>query len=119
MIAITHNYNIHASLCVFNKKPMANTYRTSTGERFTQPQIEAKIKQAKAKKLQNMIDEFGYVFCEQCGVSSGTYLDCSHDISIKRAKEEGKTEQCWNVKNITILCRKHHQEKDKLNIQFK
>lgn len=95
-----------------------NTYSTSKGERFTQKEIDKKIKEAKAKKLQNMIDEFGYVFCEQCGISSGTYLDSSHDISVKKAKEEGKTEQCWNVGNITILCRKHHQEKDKLNVQF-
>ncbi|ELM3651211.1 hypothetical protein RYR30_002255 [Flavobacterium psychrophilum] len=98
---------------------MANTYQTSTGERFTQPQIEAKIKQAKAKKLQKMIDDFSFVMCEQCGASSGIHLDCSHDISVKKAKEEGKTEQCWNVGNITILCRKCHQKKDGLNTQFK
>lgn len=98
---------------------MSNTYKTSDGQRFTNSQIDIKIRQAKAKKIQNMLNEHSYIFCEQCGVSSGTHLDCSHDISVKRAKEEGKTEQCWNVKNITILCRKHHQEKDKLNTQFK
>ena len=96
---------------------MANTYKTSTGERYTTAQIDAKIREAKAKKLQKMIEEHNYLFCEQCGVSSGTYLDCSHDISVKKAKEEGRAEQCWNVGNITLLCRKHHQEKDGLNIQ--
>jgi len=30
------------------------------------------------------------------------------------AKEEGKTEQCWNVGNIVIRCRKCHQKHDKL-----
>lgn len=97
-----------------------NTYSTSTGERFTQSQIDAKIKKAKAEALQNQIDNYDYNFCEQCGKNgSGTYLDCSHEISVKRAKEEGKTEQAWNVKNIVIRCRKCHQKHDKLNVQFK
>lgn len=96
-----------------------NTYSTSTGERFTQSQIEKKIKEAKAEALQKQIDEFEYNFCEQCGHNgSGTRLDCSHDISVKRAKEEGRTEQCWNLKNIIIRCRSCHQKHDKLNTQF-
>lgn len=96
-----------------------NTYSTSTGERFTQSQIDRKITEAKAKALQKQIDEFDYNFCEQCGRNaSGTRLDCSHDISVKRAKEEGKTEQSWDVKNIVIRCRSCHQKHDKLNLQF-
>lgn len=98
---------------------MSNTYRCSSGERFTQTQIDAKIRVAKAKVLENQLDEYGYNFCEQCGRNaSGTRLDCSHDISVKKAKEEGKTEQCWNVKNIIIRCRSCHQKHDKLNLQF-
>ena len=96
-----------------------NTYRTSSGERFTQSQIERKITKAKAKALEKQIDDFGYNFCEQCGKNaSGTRLDCSHEISVKRAKEEGRTEQCWNVQNIVIRCRSCHQKHDKLNLQF-
>ena len=96
-----------------------NTYSTSTGERFSQSQIERRITDAKAKALQNQIDEFGYNFCEQCGKNgSSTRLDCSHEISVKRAKEEGKTEQCWNVKNIVIRCRGCHQKHDKLDSKF-
>lgn len=96
-----------------------NSYRTSTGEKFTQSQIEKKITEAKSKVLQNQIDEYDYNFCEQCGRNaSGTRLDCSHDISVKRAKEEGKTEQCWDIKNIIIRCRSCHQKHDKLNLQF-
>lgn len=96
-----------------------NTYQTSSGERFSQSQIERKITEAKAKTLEKQIDDFGYNFCEQCGKNaSGTRLDCSHDISVKRAKEEGRTEECWNVKNIIIRCRSCHQKHDKLDLQF-
>lgn len=98
---------------------MANLYRTSTGEKFTTAQIEAKMRVAKATALEKQFDEHRYNFCEQCGKNaSGTRLDCSHDISVKKAKENGQSEQCWNVGNITILCRECHQEKDGLNTQF-
>jgi membrane protease subunit (stomatin/prohibitin family) len=96
-----------------------NTYQTSNGERFTQSQIERKITEAKAKALEKQCNEHDYNFCENCGRNaSNTRLDCSHGISVKRAKEEGKTEQCWNVGNIEILCRACHQIKDKLHLQF-
>ena len=98
---------------------MSNTYQCSSGERYTQSQVETRIRTAKAKVLENQLDEYGYNFCEQCGRNaSGTRLDCSHDISVKRAKEEGKTEQCWNIKNIVIRCRTCHQKHDGLNLQF-
>lgn len=97
---------------------MANKYSCSSGEKFTTAQIEAKIRIAKAAALEKQHDEFDYNFCEQCGRNaSGTRLDCSHDISVKKAKENGQSEQCWNVGNITILCRECHQIKDGLNIQ--
>ena len=95
-----------------------NHYLTSKGERVSQSTIDYKTTKAKGEALMKQVSEHGYNFCESCGISSGTYLDCSHDISVKRAKEAGQTEQCWNVGNITILCRKCHQEKDKLNFQF-
>lgn len=96
-----------------------NTYKTSQGERVTQSQVDSRIRKAKAKALQNQFEEHGWNFCEECGHNgSGTRLDCSHDISVKKAKDTGQTEQCWNVGNITILCRSCHQKKDKLNLQF-
>jgi len=92
-----------------------NTYSTDNGERFTTSQIESKVRKAKEEKINGFIDEHGYVFCEECGVnSSNTRIDCSHDISVKKAKETGQSQQCYNVKNITLLCRRCHQLKDKL-----
>lgn len=98
-----------------------NTYADSHGVRHPQSRIERKIKVAKAKKLEQQRFEHGYNFCEHenCGKNgSDTYLDCSHQVSVKEAKETGRTELCWTVSNIKILCRKHHQELDKLNLQF-
>ncbi|MDI6034011.1 HNH endonuclease signature motif containing protein [Flavobacterium sp. LB2P84] len=98
---------------------MSNTYRTSSGEKFTTAQVESRMRIAKATALEKQFDAHDYNFCEECGRNaSNTRLDCSHDISVKKAKENGQTEQCWNVGNITILCRECHQEKDKLNTQF-
>ncbi|WP_322288798.1 hypothetical protein [Aquimarina sp. 2201CG5-10] len=63
--------------------------------------------------------DYGYNFCEQCGSNgNGTRLDCSHDISVKKAKESGKTELCWDPGIIVIRCRSCHQEYDQLNLQF-
>lgn len=94
-----------------------NSYSTSDGTRLKQSVIDSLITKAKKQKLENQFNEFGYNFCEECGISNGTYLDCSHNESVKSCKENGRTEKAFDVNNITILCRKHHQEKDKLNIQ--
>ncbi|MBS9774733.1 MAG: hypothetical protein KGV59_06215 [Tenacibaculum sp.] len=90
------------------------SYRCSDGSRLEQKQIDKLIRKAKKIKVQNQFDEFGYNFCEECGISNGTFLDCSHDISVKKCKENGKTEQAFNVGNITIRCRECHQKHDKL-----
>ncbi len=94
-----------------------NSYATSTGERLKESVIKRLIRKAKAEKLRQQYEKNGYNFCEECGISNGTYLDCSHNISVKKAKETGRTELCFDVNNITILCRKHHQIKDKLHLQ--
>jgi hypothetical protein len=91
-----------------------NSYKCSDGSRLKQSVIERLISKAKEQKVRQQFDEYGYNFCEQCGISSGTYIDCSHNISVKEAKETGRTELCYDINNITMLCRKCHQIKDKL-----
>jgi hypothetical protein len=91
-----------------------NTYECSDGSRLKQSVIERLITKAKAQKVRQQFDEHGYNFCEDCKISSGTYIDCSHDVSVKKAKETSRTELCFDVNNITMLCRKCHQIKDKL-----
>ena len=88
------------------------SYKTSTGERLSNSIIDRRITEAKKQLLENQFDEHGYNFCEQCGRSSGVYLDCSHDISVKKAKDDGHAELCYKVGNMTVLCRPCHAEKD-------
>ena len=95
------------------------TYSTSTGERVTQGQIESRMRTAKENVLKAQFDEYNYNFCVECGKNSnGTRLDMSHDISIKSAKEQGKTELCWDENNIKVRCRECHQKLDKLILKF-
>ena len=95
-----------------------NTYSKSNGERVPQKEVDRLTREAKRQKLQSQKDEHGYNFCEECGINEiHAILDCSHDISVKKAKESGRSELCWDVNNITILCREHHQIKDGLNFQ--
>lgn len=30
----------------------------------------------------------------------------------------GRAELCYDLDNLTVLCRKHHQKKDKLDLRF-
>lgn len=96
-----------------------NTYSTSLGERLTQSQIDSRIRKAKAEKLRQQSEEHGYNFCTICRRNDCKPLDCSHNISVKKAKEEGMAELCWDLENIEIIGRAHHQVKDGLDLQFK
>jgi len=96
------------------------SYKCSDGTRVSQSILDGKIRRAKAKKLKLLLEENNYLFCEECKHNgSGTRLDMSHNISLKKAKDESKTEECWNVNNLTMLCRSCHQKKDKLGLKFK
>lgn len=96
-----------------------NTYQTSDGQRYSKFIIDINIRKAKAEKLRIQKEEHGYNFCEKCKQNDCIPLDCSHNISVKEAKETGQSELCWDLNNIEILGRKCHQEKDGLNLKFK
>lgn len=89
-----------------------NTYSTSKGERIKKSIIDSRVRNAKKWKLDIMMEDCGYLFCEDCGTSNGI-LDCSHDISVKECQETSRTEMSWDVENITIRCRKCHNIHDK------
>ena len=89
------------------------TYSTSTGERLTTSQIETRITYAKGLKLDQQLQELGYNRCEDClRNATGTYLDCSHDISVKECKESGQAELAFDVNNIMVRCRDCHKKHD-------
>lgn len=89
------------------------TYKTTNGERVQKSIIDARIKQAKAAKLEQFMDEYGYYFCEECQTNQGR-IDCSHTISVKEAQESGQSELAWSVDNIKLRCRSCHQKLDNL-----
>lgn len=95
-----------------------NSYKASDGTRYTQKNIDILIRKAKEAKLNDQLNEHGYHFCEKCGRSSDVHLDLSHDVSVKTAKETGRTELCWTVDNLTIRCRKCHSKYDQNDLQW-
>ncbi|WP_300440597.1 hypothetical protein [Christiangramia sp.] len=93
-------------------------YRCSDGSKVTQSQIDRRVRQAKAKKLQHCLDKYGYIFCQDCKRNDCKPVDCSHDVSVKECKESGKTELAWDVDNITLRGRSCHARKDKNDVQW-
>lgn len=83
---------------------MANTYSTTGGTRYTTAQIERRIKVAK-QSVRDKCD----MCCERCETNQG-FLSMSHIVSVKWAKENGHAEYCYDVDNIELLCKKHHDE---------
>ena len=98
-----------------NNISKTNKYYDSSGNSYTQSKINSNITKAKAQKIDNMNLEYGFIFCEDCKKNSscGESIDCSHDISVQKAKNERLVELCWNVNNITMRCRTCHRKYDK------
>lgn len=95
-----------------------NKYKTSSGEYVSKSIIDRRIREAKEKKIAEMIEKFGYLFCEECkrNTNTGIPLDCSHDIPVSECQNSGKAELAWDVDNITIRCRKCHHKHDHTSI---
>jgi len=95
-----------------------NYYRKSNGDRISKSEIDSKVRKAKAEKLEEQREEYGYNFCDTCSKSSGTFLDCAHVESVKSCQENGRSEKAYDKGNIKILCRECHQIFDKLDLKF-
>ena len=93
-----------------------NTYSDSNGNRYTTPEIEARIKKAALELLEMQFLEQGYNFCTKCKRNDDKPIDVSHTISRKQAKENGTVELLWSFDNLEILGRNCHKRKDKLNL---
>lgn len=67
-----------------------------------------------------MLEEYGYIFCEECGrnANSGVPIDCSHTISVDEAQKRGRAELAWSVDNIKMRCRLCHRIHDKNNLNY-
>ena len=94
-----------------------NHYYDSEGNRYSQTQIDYLIRKAKKQKLEEMYNDNGFTFCEDCKITN-TILDCSHEKSVDWCKKNGQLELAWDPKNIKIRCRECHKKHDKLNLIF-
>ena len=106
------------------KSKHENHYHTSDGDRISKPEIDRRVRQAKALKVQQQLDELGYNVCELAAIGcemdhSCNRLDCSHIISVKECQERGYSELAWDINNIQILGRKCHAKRDGLDLRFK
>ncbi|MFA5300689.1 MAG: hypothetical protein WC389_21075 [Lutibacter sp.] len=107
-----------------NRQSKTNHYHTSSGETLTRAEFDRHIREAKAEKVSQQLNDYGYNFCqkqteycefdEECRI-----LDCSHNTSVKVCVELGQAELAYNLKNLVILGRKCHKIKDGLNLKFK
>lgn len=95
-----------------------NTYKDSSGRRWTQDQIERKTTKAKAQLLEEQREEYGYNFCSTCERNDCKPVTCAHVVSVKEAKETGRTELCWSVPNMVPEGLPCHQERDGLAPKF-
>lgn len=95
---------------------MKPTYSDSKGNRYTTEQIERKIKKSALELIEMQFLNDGYNYCVNCKRSNYTYLDVSHNISRKKAKEDGFVEVLWDFDNLEILCRDCHKSKDGLKL---
>ena len=94
-----------------------NSYFDSDGNKYTQSQIDNRIRKAGLEILDLQFLEHGYNFCEECERNDCKPLDVSHNISRAEAKKLRPVALSWPIGNLEVLGRRCHSKKDKLNIQ--
>ena len=95
-----------------------NTYSDSKGNRYTTEQINRKSDKSAKLLIELQFLDLGYNVCTICGENQCLPLDVSHIIARKETKENGKSKQVCDLDNMEIIGRRHHQNKDGLDLQF-
>ena len=106
-----------------NSVSKTNRYKQSDGTKISAAALDRNISKAKEIKVNEMMDNYGYIFCEDCNEfglppeprneMELKIIDCSHQISVDEAKKSGRAELACNVDNIRMRCRIHHKIHDK------
>lgn len=99
----------------FRKK--GNTYSDSEGNRWTQGQIDLKIRQAKSFLIDKWTSE-DMLFCSICKRYDCIPITCMHVVSVDKAKKMGKVELCWDLENIKPAGLNCHQINDGLKVML-
>ncbi len=83
------------------------SFGLSDGTRLKNSVIDSRIRKAKSDKLRQMQPEGTDRCCERCGSNQGR-LTMSHLISVKEAKESGRSEIAYDIDDMELACEKCH-----------
>lgn len=96
-----------------NKSSAINSYSCSNGTRVSKAVLDRNVRKAKEIKTRNYKNDHGFISCEFTGQSSGTYFDIMHIISVNEAQNSGRSELCWDQRNLRFGTREIHKNHDK------
>ncbi|MBC7486061.1 MAG: hypothetical protein H7282_04860 [Cytophagaceae bacterium] len=80
---------------------MANTYELSDGTRLKKSTIDRLVKECKDRVSQAVINDQGYLVCEDCRRNDCQPVERSHNISVDMCQKLGVTEYAYADENIT------------------
>jgi len=95
-----------------------NYYKTSDGKRVSKTFIDGQVKKAKEAKIHKHMQLYGYMFCTECRRNDCKPIDCAHIVSVDECQKTGRSELAWDLDNIKIIGRSHHQKMDGLDLKF-
>jgi len=65
------------------------------------------LKKNRAEIVQDMKDEYGYIFCEHCETSNAYKFECHHIVYRSEAPQHPKLH---SKENLIIVCNKCHKK---------
>lgn len=95
-----------------------SSFRKSDGTKVPKQYIDSKVREAKAEKIAQFLEENDYIVCEECNRNDCVPVDCSHNISVDECQKSGRAELAWDLSNFKLRGRKCHREYDKTNLKF-
>lgn len=94
------------------------SFWTTDGVRVSKKLIDSRTKSAKAYKMEQQRNEYGYNFCEKCKDNTDKPLGVSHTISVDECQKSGRAELAWDLNNMRVLGQKCHQAYDNNDVRF-
>lgn len=93
-------------------------YPMSNGDYIDKKDIDRNVRKAKAQKLEEQLEEFGYNFCTKCNRNDCIPVTNAHIISVDECQKTGRSELAWDLDNIALEGIPCHQKRDGLDLKF-
>lgn len=97
---------------LFDLEEEMNSVKLSDGTRMKRSVFDRKVREAKQEKIDEALDEFGFIVCQDCLRNDCVPVDCSHEISVKECIETGRAELAFDKNNIKFRGRRCHAKID-------